>query len=166
MNEAAAEEQLAAIASVAGALEEAGIDYWLFGGWAVDFWVGEVTRPHADVDVAAWRRDYDAITSALETAGWRHVPKDTDVDTRYVRGVVEVELMFLEPDGESVVIPFPEQPVVWSTTPLADARCELRGVSARTIPLALLRAGKSKPREEADDAANDRADLDALSRLE
>ena len=31
-----AEEQLAAIASLSRALDHQSIDYWLFGGWAVD----------------------------------------------------------------------------------------------------------------------------------
>ena len=35
-----AEEQLAAIASLSSALDQHGVEYWLFGGWAVDFWVG------------------------------------------------------------------------------------------------------------------------------
>jgi hypothetical protein len=26
--------------------------YWLFGGWAVDFHAGRVTRDHADIDLA------------------------------------------------------------------------------------------------------------------
>jgi hypothetical protein len=36
-------------------------------------------------------------------------------------------------------------------------------VRARTVPLALLRDGKSRPRDDHDDAAKDRADYDALS---
>jgi hypothetical protein len=86
---AGSDEQLAAVASLGAALDGSGIEYWLFGGWAVDFWVGAVTRPHADVDVAAWRRDYDAILAALEPAGFRHAPKDKD---------------------GAVVIPFPDAP--------------------------------------------------------
>jgi len=38
-------------------------------------------------------------------------------------------------------------------------------VRARVIPLTLLRAGKSSPRDDLDDAAKDRADFEALSRL-
>ena len=81
---ARAEEHLAAIASLSRALNRKAIDYWLFGGWAVDFWVGRVTREHDDVDIAAWRSDYDAIGSALQAADWRHTPvPDEVVGTRY-----------------------------------------------------------------------------------
>jgi hypothetical protein len=36
-------QQLSALARVSDLLETAGIDYWLFGGWAVDFYAGSVT---------------------------------------------------------------------------------------------------------------------------
>ena len=164
---AVAEKQLAAIADLGAALDESGIDHWLFGGWAVDFCIGEVTRPHADVDVAAWRRDYDAIVEALDPAGFRHAPKETDVaGTRYERGAVEVEFTFVAEEGGAVVIPFPDGPIIWSQAPFGDERRELLGVSAQTIPLALLRSGKSRARDEPADAAKDVADFAALSRLD
>lgn len=49
--------QLKAIADVNSVLDCARIDHWLFGGWAVDFYVGSVTRPHDDVDIAVWQSD-------------------------------------------------------------------------------------------------------------
>ena len=60
-----AEVQLAAIASIGRALDQEAIDYWLFGGWAVDFWVGRVTREHDDIDVAAWKQSI-AVVRAWE----------------------------------------------------------------------------------------------------
>jgi hypothetical protein len=40
------ERQLSTLAGVSGLLVDAGLDWWLFGGWAVGFYVGAVTRPH------------------------------------------------------------------------------------------------------------------------
>ena len=163
----AAEEQLAAISSLDDLLDQHAIEYWVFGGWAVDFWVGAVTREHADIDVAAWRHDYDTIKAALEGGGWRHTPTPTDaVGTRYQWRSAEVEFTFVDAghDG-TVVIPL-EDPVVWSTDPLGDVRRELLGVSCRVIPLALLRSGKSLARQGAVEGAKDRADFTALSALE
>ena len=163
-----AEEQLAAIANLSRILDQHRVDYWLFGGWAVDFCVGAVTREHHDIDVAAWRRDYDAIRAALEAAGWRHTPvADEVVGTRYQWRSVQVEFTFVEADDQGrIVIPLPDQPIVWSTKPFGGDRRELLAVNSRTIPLALLRAGKSLPRQGAAEAAKDRADFQALSRLE
>lgn len=159
------EEQLAAIAGLSSVLDRHAVDYWLFGGWAVDFHVGEVTREHGDIDVAAWLRDYDRIKAALEDAGWRHTPIDGEVaDTRYRCDSALVEFTFVTDVDGSIVIPM-HPPVVWSEEPFGDDRRVLHGVSTRTVPLALLRAGKAVPREAADEAAKDRADFEALSRV-
>ena len=79
-----AQEQLAALAEIGELLDEAGLDYWLFGGWAVDFHLGAVTREHDDVDFAVWLHDAEAIASLLETHAWRHNPyPDEDGGTGY-----------------------------------------------------------------------------------
>ena len=46
------DEQLAALEELHRLLERHRIEYWLFGGWAVDFHTGTVTRPHDDLDMA------------------------------------------------------------------------------------------------------------------
>jgi hypothetical protein len=163
-----AEEQLAAIADLSRVLDQHAVDYWLFGGWAVDFYVGAVTREHDDIDVAAWRRDYDTIKAALEAAGWRHTPvADEVVGTRYQFGSAQVEFTFVvAQDDGSIVVLLPDQSAVWSTEPFGEDRRELFGVTARTIPLRLLKTGKSMPREDEAEAAKDRADFLALSRLD
>ncbi len=163
-----AQEQLAAIASLTSALDTHGIEYWLFGGWAVDFWVGAITRQHDDIDVAAWRQDYDKIRAALQAAGWRHTPAADDVvGTRYQWRSALLEITFVVADeGGRILVPLTDRPVVWSAESFGNGRRELFGVTCRTIPLALLKTGKSFPREGAADAAKDRADFDALSRLD
>ena len=161
------EDQLAAIASLGQALEAAGIEHWLFGGWGVDLWVGEITRPHEDIDVGAWRADYDAIATALLAAGWRHTPvPDEVVGTRYQLGRAQVEFTFFVTDGDgSTVVPLPGAPIVVSVDPLGFDRRELLGVSARVFPIDLMRAHKATPRAGTAEGAKDRADLEALSRL-
>jgi Aminoglycoside-2''-adenylyltransferase len=162
-----ADDQLAAIGELSQALDDAGLEYWLFGGWAVDFWVGEVTRVHDDIDVAAWRSDFDAVKSALTAGGWEHTPTAADlVGTRYRRGRAQVEFTFVE-EGEAgeVVVPLATGAVTWSATPFGDERLQLRGVSCRTIPLAILSEGKAARRQGVAEGAKDLADFEALSRL-
>ena len=89
-------EQLVALARVSAQLDANGIDYWLFGGWAVDFYAGEETRPHSDVDLAIWRDDLQRIVELLEQDGWRHAPDDEeDGGTGYERDGVRLELTYL-----------------------------------------------------------------------
>jgi hypothetical protein len=42
--------------------------WWLAGGWALDLFLGRVTRPHDDIDVQILRRDHLRIRKAL--ASW------------------------------------------------------------------------------------------------
>lgn len=45
-----------------------GAPWWLAGGWAIDAFVGQVTRVHEDTDVLVLRRDQAVFRSAL--ASW------------------------------------------------------------------------------------------------
>ena len=64
------------------------------------------------------------------------------------------------------VIPIPDHPIVWSAEPLGHERRELRSITSRVIPLALLRAAKSLPREGSAEGAKDRSDAQTLSDLQ
>ena len=155
------------MAEVGALLKRGGFDYWLFGGWAVDFYVGSITRAHADVDIAVWAQDFDAIASLLRDHGWQHRPAPGEEGgTGYERGPVRVELMRVVADEAGrVFIPLGEQKVLWSEQALGTEERELFDVRARVIPLSLLRAGKSSPRHDDGDAAKDRADFAILSDL-
>lgn len=44
---------------------------WAFcGGWAIDLWLGRVTRAHKDVDILIFRRDQLAAQTYLRDRGW------------------------------------------------------------------------------------------------
>ena len=160
-------QQLAALARVNDLLGEAGIAYWLFGGWTVDFYAGSVTRAHADLDAAVWLDDLPRIAALLEADGWHHAPEeDEDGGTGYEQGAVRLELTYLVrgEDGDTYT-PMSHGQAAWSEEALADDVRELNGVSARLIALAPLMRGKSSPRDDPDEAVRDRADFETLSRL-
>jgi aminoglycoside-2''-adenylyltransferase len=161
-------QQLSALAQASHVLEEAGIAYWLFGGWAVDFYAGTVTRAHDDLDIAVWLVDLPRIAQLLENYGWRHAPlDDEDGGTGYERGAVRLELTYLVRDGDgSVFTPLRDGRAQWSEEALANDVGELRGVRARLVGLAPLMQGKSTPRDDPEDAAKDCADFRQLSRLD
>jgi hypothetical protein len=160
-------QQLSALARVGDLLDEAGIAYWLFGGWAVEFYAGSVTRAHDDLDIAVWLVDLPRIVQLLEDDGWRHAPHDDeDGGTGYERGAVRLELTYLVRDGDGrIFIPLRNGRAHWSEEALADDVGELCGVRARLVALAPLMHGKSTPRDDPEDAAKDRADFGQLSRL-
>jgi hypothetical protein len=91
-------------------LERHGIEYWLFGGWAVDFHAGSVTRPHDDLDIAVWLKDHNRIDALLAADGWKHAPEEgEDGYTGYERGLVRLEVAFLaRGEKEQVYTPLRE----------------------------------------------------------
>jgi hypothetical protein len=129
---------------------EHGIDYWLFGGWAVDFHVGAVTRAHDDLDVAVWSRDAQRVRRALTAAGWTHTPEE-EYDV-YELGGVRVEVAARDRG-------------VWPPNSFGDDTAELEGIRARVVSLPSLRAEKNEIRDDASVAAKDRADSVMLARL-
>ena len=162
-----AASQLAALESVDALLERDEIEYWLFGGWAVDFHAGSITRAHFDVDIAVWLVDLPRIAALLEEDGWRHAPDpDENGGTGYERDGVRLELTYLvRRDDGGIVTPLRDFEALWPTGAFGDDTRALRGVRARIIDRAALTSGKSSAREDPDDAAKDNADFDVLSGL-
>jgi dihydrofolate reductase len=162
-----AAHQLAALADVAARLDEDRLEYWLFGGWAVDFYAGRITRPHVDVDLAVWRDDLPRIAAALEGSGWRHAPDpEGEGGTGYERNGLRLELTYLVRRDDGVVVtPLRDVEAPWPTGAFGNDERELHGVRARLVSLDALASGKSAARDDPDDAAKDRADFDVLSDL-
>jgi len=161
------DQQLLALREITGRLDNRALAHWLFGGWAVDFYVGRMTRPHGDIDLAVWSHDADEIEALITRHGWKQAPApDDNGGTGYEQDSIRLELTYiLEGASGEVLIAFRDGPALWSASSFGNEVRELAGVSARVIPLEVLRRGKSTPREDAKEAAIDQADFDALSRL-
>jgi len=161
-------DQLSALRDVVTALERSRIDYWLFGGWAVDFYAGAVTREHDDVDVAIWLTDVSRISALLEEEGW-HDLHDPDVDggIAFGRGGVRLELTYLyeDADGEIYTPLLDGTRGRWTSESLGGDIRMLDGVSARLVSLGPLTRMKGRGRGDPEDAAKDRADFELLSSL-
>jgi hypothetical protein len=160
-------QQLSALARVNDVLGDADIAYWLFGGWAVDFYAGSVTRAHGDIDAAVWLDELPRIAAVLDADGWHHAPdEDEDGGTGYEQGAVRLEFTYLvRGDDGRIFTPMRNGQAAWSEEALADDVRELNGVSARLIALAPLMRGKSSPRDDPEEAAKNRADFRELSQL-
>jgi hypothetical protein len=159
--------QLAALARVHQLLTESAIDYWLFGGWAVDFHARAVTRQHADIDMAIWSEDCERIAALLVTDGWEHAPEEgEDGYTGYQRDTVRLELAFLIclEDGR-ICTPLRDGYAAWPDDAFKDDVAQLSGIRARVISLEALKEDKSERRSDPAVAAKDRTDMTTLSRI-
>jgi Aminoglycoside-2''-adenylyltransferase len=62
------------VANVAEIMSSYRAPWALCGGWAVDAWLGRLTRDHGDVDIAVFEGDRRALFEHL--AGWQLIPHE------------------------------------------------------------------------------------------
>lgn len=49
------------------------INFWLRGGWAIDFLLGKITRLHEDIDLITWVHHREHLEDELVKAGYQKV---------------------------------------------------------------------------------------------
>ena len=159
-------EQLAALADIDDLLRRHAVAYWLFGGWAVDFHAGQVTREHADIDIAVWADDGPRLGVLLQDATWTHRPQtDEDGYTCYERRGVRLEVAFLARDEAGhVYTPLRDGRGDWPSNSFGSEVAQLDDVRARVMSRDAVIADKSVLRTDAEAAAKDRADVTTLIR--
>jgi hypothetical protein len=97
--------QLRLIEHVAALAEQAGVELWLRGGWAVDFHVGEVTRDHRDIDWFTWAATLPTLCAALDEHGFRPTPvTDTGVQYDVVKDGEDIQFALLARDADGAVV--------------------------------------------------------------
>jgi hypothetical protein len=62
--------QFSSIEKIAALLRDLRCEWYVCGGWAVDLFLGRVTRAHKDVDVSIARGSQLEVREYLKTRGW------------------------------------------------------------------------------------------------
>jgi hypothetical protein len=129
--------QLELLREIAETLDGAGIEWWLYGGWAMDFHAGRVTRDHADIEIFSWKRDAAAVRIALEAAGFAHpaglYPDECQTFVKYGQ---EIGFWFLVRNEDGAIV----TPGRWADWPWVQGSFDgepltLDGVSARCMSI-------------------------------
>ncbi|MEV8455672.1 aminoglycoside adenylyltransferase [Streptomyces sp. NPDC052095] len=133
--------QLRLIAEAVEAAEVLGIPVWLRGGWAMDFFLGRVTRNHDDIDWFAWADDAGALAGELLRRGYQPVPGSSpDLQLDFVKDGLESSFTLVDraAGGEVVVAggpwagaPWPEGMLGAGPGRIGDLRCAVVGPEAR-----------------------------------
>ena len=162
--------QVRVIAEVARVAADESLTVALRGGWALDFLVGHVSRPHVDVDFVAWSHDADRLEHALVANGFTVAPfrRATVRCSATSPSTAKTSRSLLEPSGEGTLIPpgHPEWPL--SSGLLAGPWMTLDGVTCQvSTPEALLDAKENRPfwGREDEFSAKDLADMRRLREL-
>jgi hypothetical protein len=115
---------------------EAGVACWLRGGWALDFLLGRVTRPHGDIDFFVWEEDANAFARLLGQRGFEDVPgPPPKQQLNFLKAGEElhVGLVRREPSGEVVVAGGPHEGAPWPRGMLGDDVGRIGSVNCRIV---------------------------------
>lgn len=129
-------EQLAAIAELVATARDLCAPVWLRGGWAVDFFLGRVSREHADIDWFAMESDGPRLRDRLIERGFSDVTTAAagqQIDV--VRGRIDhgIALIKLGSQGEPLVAGGPWAGEPWPVEMLHGPIGRINNVSARVI---------------------------------
>jgi hypothetical protein len=141
------DDQLRALALIDAALAQECIRFWLRGGWAIDFLLGRVGCPHADVDLVLWSRHRRRAVSALFSAGFR-LDRELAQQVDLIRDGVAVSLIFVRRDASGAIVTDGISNWRWAPDALSNRRYQLAGIAARVVaPEQLILEKESYERE-------------------
>lgn len=63
-------KQLDSIEEVFNKFDTENLEIYLCGGWAIDFLVGRVLRPHVDIDTFVWKKDKEKVRRVMKQLGF------------------------------------------------------------------------------------------------
>jgi hypothetical protein len=173
VDETRAARQLRLIGEVVSAAADRDVEVWLRGGWAMDFFLGEVTRDHRDIDWFAWTGDADVFGAELVRRGFQQVPglpPDQQIDL--VKDGEDVSLNLLRRDREGRVVvgggpyagsPWPEDMLDARLGRIGDLRCPIINPRAQMEIKQMMPVwvpGSPRRAKDAEDIARIRAALD------
>jgi hypothetical protein len=147
------------------------VRWWLFGGWALDFHAGRVTRPHTDIELFVARRDARALDEILCALGFSNpAPLHPYEGQPYLKAGQEAGAWFVDLKAAGG----PAMMGRWASWRLPAGSfegswLELDGVRARAVSLECLRELKrgfaSQPAGRAPLRERDIADLALIDSL-
>jgi lincosamide nucleotidyltransferase A/C/D/E len=99
------ETQIKVIKEVTNILDELNLPYWMFGGWAVDFAAGRITRDHGDIDLVIWRSDRRIVLDRLGLKGF--VPGESERPAHQIelsRSGLHLEINLIEETSDGTIV--------------------------------------------------------------
>ncbi|MGH2588515.1 MAG: nucleotidyltransferase domain-containing protein [Dehalococcoidia bacterium] len=124
--------QLDIIRQVGATLGRLRIRFWLRGGWAVDFMLGEITRPHADIDLVVWARNRRRVCQALTEVGFV-LDREIEVQTDLRKGGQDISIIYLTRSLDGRVVTHGIPVWAWPPSSLPLRAFTLAGVRARAV---------------------------------
>ncbi|AST91912.1 nucleotidyltransferase domain-containing protein [Sutcliffiella cohnii] len=128
--------QLKVLYEISKIFDNLDADFWLRGGWAIDFMLGKVTRPHSDIDIKTWITNRELLEDALLKAGYERKPVGEEFRNRqsdFLKNNVVISIGYLtyDVDGNLIMNGLPEW--VWRDDSLMPDYFQLQGIKAKVL---------------------------------
>ncbi|MBP0725803.1 hypothetical protein J5Y03_11535 [Bacillus sp. RG28] len=130
------ESQLKVLKEISTLSEAIGIEFWLRGGWAIDFLLGKITRSHDDIDIITWINNREQLEYELSKVGYVQTPVKEEFRLRqsdFLKDNVEITFGYItHSEGGSLIMNgLPEWK--WREDSLLSQSYMLQGISAQVL---------------------------------
>ncbi|MEU2392910.1 aminoglycoside adenylyltransferase [Streptomyces sp. NPDC007369] len=138
MNRERSARQLRLIGETVEIANTLGVEVWLRGGWAMDFFIGEATRDHEDIDWFVWAADAPALADGLVRAGHEPVtlsasPPDQQLDFCKQGEESSFALLGRDQSGRAVVAGGPWAGEMWPEGMLEASAGRIGALQCRIV---------------------------------
>lgn len=130
------ESQLKVLAEISAFAENLEIEFWLRGGWAIDFLFGKITRQHDDIDLVTWIENRELLEKELVKAGYEQMPVKQPFQKRqsdFRKNHVDVSVGYITAsvNGSLILNGLPEW--IWQPDALLPKYFRLCGISVKVL---------------------------------
>jgi hypothetical protein len=127
--------QLRVLGQIDAILSSLRIRFWVRGGWAIDLYLGRVTRSHADIDLVLWQRHRKRASRALSEAGFV-LDNETEIQMDWTKDGQDITFIFIERRADGAIrtrgVPSHLE-WLWSLAAFSRRSYTLDTISARII---------------------------------
>ncbi|MFD1412629.1 nucleotidyltransferase domain-containing protein [Oceanobacillus jeddahense] len=131
-----AKNQLVILRELQALFEKHKLQMWVKGGWAIDFMLGKVTRPHEDIDLVTWIQYRECLEEELVKAGYKQLFVKEPFCNRqsdFQKDNVDLSIGYItyHSDGSLIMNGLPKW--IWCADSLLDENFLLDNITAKVI---------------------------------
>ncbi|WP_236687132.1 nucleotidyltransferase domain-containing protein [Ornithinibacillus californiensis] len=130
------ETQLQVLSEISAISKTIGIEFWLRGGWAIDFLLGEITRLHDDIDLVTWIENRESLEDELKKAGYEKTlvkEEFRDRQTDFCKKKVEITFSYITRTDNGHLIMNGLPVWIWRPDSLLPQTFVLNGISVQVL---------------------------------
>ncbi|PPA69283.1 hypothetical protein C4B60_15895 [Jeotgalibacillus proteolyticus] len=126
-------EQMDVLKKISAISKKTGIAFWLRGGWAIDFLLGEITRPHNVIDLITWIQHREVLERELLKDRFKNIPVKAKFKNRqsdFSKNNVDITFGYITRSSDGLIMMNGLSEWIWRSDSLLTTPFILHGSSA------------------------------------